>query len=74
MSTLELGDGLTTSEWEGHSETVTGPVPALVITNQLHGVLAAKYKNSILKVTYHPAELGLSAYSDMSMEGNKPGC
>lgn len=35
MSTLELGDGVTTSEWEGHSEMVTGPVPALVITNQV---------------------------------------
>lgn len=39
---------------------------------QLHGVLAAKYTNSILRVTYHPAELGLSGYSDMSTEGNKP--
>ena len=34
MSTLEFGDGLTTSEWEGHSEMVAGPVP-LVITNQV---------------------------------------
>ena len=35
MSTLEFGDGLTTSEWEGHSEMVAGPVSALVITNQV---------------------------------------